>query len=564
MPRIFVSYAHKDQVFCNRFIEVLKHRYQNRPDVIIWYDRNLTAGVDWWKEIMHQLNKTDIFIYLMSQTALNSEHCQAEFREAYRLRKQIITVQVDKDLNIDNDKLSAIQYVDLTNGLDHADSRQDLLTALDHQLSHVPPVRLLPPRSLKRTPQPNKPDTNPNAPVGNERTLREPMDINTRLAYTQTVLGAVGLVISIIALVFAYIQISNGGSGISRSESPTKISVLPTSTAIPIPLPTTAQVTPIPETPPTLTGFEQLQTAQAVQTQQMQIQQTLNAQETQEALATQVIGATETIAYATLLALSATPTIIPTATLTPYDQAINNARTFTWSSDASWEPFSHVFDDGVERVLVPVGCFQMGSMDGDSDQKPTHEQCITEPFWLDKYEVTNALYGSVDENCSQYSSEPDQPRNCMTWFEAQSFCQAHGGNLPTEVQWEYAARGIESLVYPWGNEYKAEYVIGIDDPMYGNIKTAPVGSRPEGVSWVGTLDQAGNLWEWTSTAYLEYPYTPDDEQINNSLAERTLRGGAYENGGYNLRSADRFGRNPSDGLVDGGFRCALSLNSSGL
>ena len=123
MPQLFVSYAHKDEAFTKKFIEVVQNRYKNDPAVRVWYDRNLTGGVDWWKEIMRQLGKTDIFIYLMSQTALNSEYCQAEFREAYRLRKQIITVQVDANLDIDNDQLSAIQYVDLTHGLDHAEDR---------------------------------------------------------------------------------------------------------------------------------------------------------------------------------------------------------------------------------------------------------------------------------------------------------------------------------------------------------------------------------------------------------------------------------------------------------
>lgn len=336
MPQLFVSYAHKDEAFTKKFIEVVQNRYKNDPAVRVWYDRNLTGGVDWWKEIMRQLGKTDIFIYLMSQTALNSEYCQAEFREAYRLRKQIITVQVDANLDIDNDQLSAIQYVDLTHGLDHADSRQELLRAIDDQLKRVPPMRLLPPRSWKQTPQPNQPNKSANAPTGTERVLRKPMDIDTRLAYIQTIIGAVGLILSVIALVFAYIAIipiiENWGNSI-----PTPPIIGESFSAVPTPLPTTQPppdgvLTPSPTA--TLSVFEQVQTAEAIQTQQMQIQQTLNAQETATELTRlntektlQAIGATETVAFATLLALSATPT--PTATLTALEQAIERARTFT-------------------------------------------------------------------------------------------------------------------------------------------------------------------------------------------------------------------------------------------
>jgi formylglycine-generating enzyme required for sulfatase activity len=107
---------------------------------------------------------------------------------------------------------------------------------------------------------------------------------------------------------------------------------------------------------------------------------------------------------ATQITWTPTPTSIPTATPTPTatltaleqaKQAIERARTFTGTRNGDWQPFSYVFSDGVERVLVPVGCFRMGSNNGDDDEQPVHEQCVTEPFWLDKYEVTNALYGSV-------------------------------------------------------------------------------------------------------------------------------------------------------------------------
>ena len=229
-------------------------------------------------------------------------------------------------------------------------------------------------------------------------------------------------------------------------------------------------------------------------------------------------------------------------------------------SNRDWMPVELDFG-GVTMVLVPVGCFQMGSNNG-GDEQPVHEQCVTEPFWLDKYEVTNALYGSVS-GC-WYSTEADQPRNCVSWLDAQAFCEARGGTLPSEMQWEYAARGVESWEYPWGNDYDAERVIGEDDPTYGDNRTAPVGSRPDGASWVGAMDMSGNVWEWTSTAYLDYPYTQEDEQPNNSNISRVLRGGSFVDSAGDLRSANRGYVYPAGDDDSAGFRCAFSLNSPGL
>jgi formylglycine-generating enzyme required for sulfatase activity len=166
-------------------------------------------------------------------------------------------------------------------------------------------------------------------------------------------------------------------------------------------------------------------------------------------------------------------------------------------SNSDWVPIEQDFDS-VKLVLVPVGCFMMGSDNGSKDEQPVHEQCFEEPFWIDKYEVTNEQYGSI--KCDSSSSNPKQPRNCVDWFEAKAFCEKQGARLPTEQEWEYAARGPDSLVYPWGNDWNDNYAVW--DGNSGYI-TAEVGSRPEGVSWVGAYDMSGNVWEWTSSRYTE-------------------------------------------------------------
>jgi formylglycine-generating enzyme required for sulfatase activity len=215
-------------------------------------------------------------------------------------------------------------------------------------------------------------------------------------------------------------------------------------------------------------------------------------------------------------------------------------------------------------VLVPAGCFTMGRNTGDAS--PEHEQCFSEPFWISMTEITNAQFGNAptDANyCGRHPSGPDQPRHCVNWIEAQDFCASIGGRLPTEAEWEYAARGPESLVYPWGNQFNTNYAVyeWNSGARLGNTieETAVVGSRPEGASWVGALDMAGNVREWTLSEYRDYPYVEDDgrnsAQVTNS--HRVLRGGGYYSDTIELQSATRDSSYERDIRLDVGFRCVL-------
>lgn len=173
---------------------------------------------------------------------------------------------------------------------------------------------------------------------------------------------------------------------------------------------------------------------------------------------------------------------VPSATPSPLDIAEAGV---TRNSD--WRPYLEEFSD-VSMALVPAGCFQMGSTDGDSDERPVHEVCFEEPFWIDVYEVTNEQFGST--GCGETSSAPDQPRNCVNWFDATAHCESRGARLPTEAEWEYAARGPDGLVYPWGNEFVADFVVYKDN---SGGRTWQVGSKPAGKSWAGVYDLSGNV-----------------------------------------------------------------------
>jgi formylglycine-generating enzyme required for sulfatase activity len=243
---------------------------------------------------------------------------------------------------------------------------------------------------------------------------------------------------------------------------------------------------------------------------------------------------------------------------------------------------------GIPLMEVPAGCFFMGST-VFSDTQPMVQQCFDQPFWIGQTEITNAQYAlfiqaggyaddsywtaagwdwrsadnSTQPDCwteSDYN-QPDQPVVCVSWYEAVAYSnwltrQAQPGmvfRLPTEAEWEYVARGPDSRVYPWGNEWDATRAVTAEtDPRPG--AAAAVGSRPAGASWVGALDMSGNVWEWVSSAYADYPYGNDDRENLEGSDVRSLRGGSWGFIQFFARAAYRNSSSPSSRNGSLGFR----------
>jgi formylglycine-generating enzyme required for sulfatase activity len=224
-------------------------------------------------------------------------------------------------------------------------------------------------------------------------------------------------------------------------------------------------------------------------------------------------------------------------------------------------------------VFVPAGEFLMGSSDADkdagSDEKPQHTVYL-DAFWIDKYEVTNAQYKQCvgAGRCQQPSTTSSSTRSSyygdskydnypvigVSWRDAILFCEWAGKRLPTEAEWEKAARGAAGRIYPWGDRYDISKVNA--DGKVGD--TTAVGSYPAGASPYGAMDMAGNVWEWVADWYdaKYYASSPKDNPTGPSGSARVLRGGAWDSYQYFVRAADRNSIYPDYRLINVGFRCA--------
>ena len=221
--------------------------------------------------------------------------------------------------------------------------------------------------------------------------------------------------------------------------------------------------------------------------------------------------------------------------------------------------------DGAEMVYVPAGEFLMGTEDGNSDESPEHTIYL-DAYWIYKYEVTNAQYRQCIEAgvCSgSLNSYPEDnyPAVLIDWYEADTYCTWAGGRLPTEAEWEKAARGDYSRTYPWGEESPSCSLANIQGCEGG---TVPVGSLPDGTSPYGALDMAGNVWEWVSDRYDEdyFASSPDTNPTGpGSGTSRVLRGGSWLSFERDLRTSNRLGDLPVFTYIDRGFRCIIEADT---
>jgi len=228
--------------------------------------------------------------------------------------------------------------------------------------------------------------------------------------------------------------------------------------------------------------------------------------------------------------------------------------------------------DGAEMILIPEGEFIMGSPEGegDYDERPQHTVFL-DAFYIDKYEVTNAQYKQFMDATGHEApaywdderfNQPNQPVVGVIWHDAVAYAKWAGKRIPTEAEWEKAARGTDGRIYPWGNEWdnsKCNSDVGNDGYQY----TAPVGSFLAGASPYGVMDMAGNVWEWVADRYGDNYYSQSPQQNPkgpDSGSMRVLRGGSWVSTLQTpLRCAVRLGNFPGPRGNLFGFRCAQDV-----
>ena len=223
--------------------------------------------------------------------------------------------------------------------------------------------------------------------------------------------------------------------------------------------------------------------------------------------------------------------------------------------------------DGMAMVFVPGGTFRMGRSESDPDaaldERPQHTVTL-DGFWIDQTEVTNAQftaflnqngnrgqrgqkyielgkgYVRIRQNGDMYettSAAANLAVVMVTWFGADAYCRVVGGRLPTEAEWEYAARGAAGQLYPWGSDPPS-----CDLANFGNCSRAAdaVGVRPKGASWCGAQDLAGNVWEWVGDWYGRYPGASQQNPTGPSAGFiRVIRGGGWHSTAQQLRTTFR-------------------------
>lgn len=233
--------------------------------------------------------------------------------------------------------------------------------------------------------------------------------------------------------------------------------------------------------------------------------------------------------------------------------------------------------DGGKMVWVPSGEFDMGADDiiiggypGNRKVRvagPVHRVRISRGFWLGKCTVTTTQYDQYcqatgTEYTSSFDDEGDnRPIVCVTWTEATAYCEQYGLSLPTEAQWEYAARGREGREYPWGDEWDPQMCCHVGNRGHPGDMTFPVGSFVRGASWCGALDMAGNVQQWCKDWYSDKYYAKSpgtDPPGPVSGRERLMRGGDWAGTSYSCRSAFRSWDAPSHRSPGAGFRCSVT------
>jgi formylglycine-generating enzyme len=300
------------------------------------------------------------------------------------------------------------------------------------------------------------------------------------------------------------------------------------------------------------------------------------------------LGKRETLPLAKAILGSTAPEVSATKSQTSEPKSIEVAKAYTAPQQTGRDLIGK---DGTPMVLIPAGEFQMGSpggglfgmgAEGEADEHPQHAVYL-DAFYIGKLKITNSQYQTfikatghrAPTNCCDpakfdiwrggipFEGTADLPVINVDWHDAFSYCAWAGGRLPTEAEWEKAARGTDGRIYPWGNQAATRSLanFSLQEISYwdGPLSLTRVNQYDSGQSPYGVFDMAGNVWDWVQDWYSENYYQDSPSRNPMGPAKGTakvIRGGSWRNTPDMLRSANRNKHHPSERRVYVGFRCA--------
>ena len=501
--QIFISYSSKDREFVNKLAEDLELR-----GIDVWIDQGeIVAGEKTWpQQIVEAIKSCSVFFIILSPNSFSSKEVNRELNLAVSNQKPIIPIYYECE-EIPNSmayQLSVLQQLDFSSG-EYEENLQDLLDNLRREGFQIQ-------------------DLEKEADDVDSRVQAESKEFPNyvkRVPVWGWIIGA--FVVIVLLGLFA----SGIIRGSSQESTPTveiaEVVILPTDTYIP---PTWTDVPPTDtETPDTNTPDP-----------------------------TEIIKEDVVIPEDTPTPEKPTATDIPSPT--PIPTLIEDAR-------------------GVKMVFVPAGEFMMGSNIQEDNAKPAH-LVETGEYYIDKYEVTNASYAMCvrDGNCqpprsmssgkisNYYTGQEysNYPVVWVSWHDAIAYCAWRGGRLPTEAEWEKAARGEDRRTYPWGDEIGTACLEANYWERNGCGGPFEVGTTT-GESAYRAFDMAGNVWEWVQDEIRPYPGGSAGSVKSSELGNKILRGGSWEDSDSKIKTTFRFNASPDADDDDIGIRCVVDLSS---
>ncbi len=564
MAAYFISYNRQSEAVVKTLaadIEALGHD--------AWLDRELSGGQAWWGQILEQIRTCEVFVFALAPEALNSTACSREHQYAADLGKPILPVLVAEGVstNLLPPALSAVQFVD------YRQRDPDAAFRLARAINHLPSPEPLP------DPLPEPPEL----PISYLGRLQEQVATPATLTFEQQSALLIDLKRSL-----RDPETRDDASTLIERLKKRRDLLASISKEIDDILPSTTNTSSVPTTfVPNKAEEEKSRRGQAsAKSLAPERRATGGTQEKDESRERDEgkpdWKTKKRLIPAGLIGLSVVLLAVfyfwpPPSPAPPEPESVAESASPVEIERSpppnGAETSINGPKGGLEYVKIPDGEFQMGCVAGDDDcgpdeQPPPHKTKITKSFWLSRTEVTVEAYRRFvdDQNLTMPSppgfnpewGHPDHPIVRVSWDDAQQYCDWAGGRLPTEAEWEYAARGgKQGKKYPWGDEISKEHA------NYGSKGTTPVAQYAQN-DW-GLYDVSGNGWEWTKDWYDKdyYKTSPeaDPPGPTQQTSSRVVRGGSWINGDPRyLHCSGRLRYGPVGRDYGVGFRCVREVS----